>query len=523
MARLGCALVFIPACSSAPELELDPVVDAGPRADAGSTCAPRPAVDLVDFGTRVPATFTLEVEASCALLDGRVSDPAFTVDGVDFDGALHRLQLGFHSPDAAPRAAILELDFDGAALTVGLRGGPPIEVPLEVSPPRVDFGSLGVGCRRQEILSLRNISPETVRVESVTLSQTGTSFVASEVSSAFDLPAGDARPVIVALRPSTVSTYAATLEVAYRASGVPGRVVVELTGDASSERLMDEFEQYGRPKIDMLVVVDDTSSMVEEQSAIAFNLAVLGRYLDNSFDYHIGVTSTDGTGRLRPASSSSLYLTRGAAPSAEQDLPRLATSVAPRREGPNLAAGSATTALSRDRLAGAHQGFVRENAALSVIFISDGPDETPGTPEALLNALWFVKGFRNTHLFGASAVTAPASLGTCTSSTADATTAGRLAALTERTYGFWTSICEADWFGALAPPSTPGRDRFLLSRQPVVSTLEVDIDGTPIPAVDELGQTRWTYDYSSNALNFAPYARPPLGSTIRVSYAPECP
>jgi hypothetical protein len=40
--------------------------------------------------------------------------------------------------------------------------------------------------------------------------------------------------------------------------------------------------------------------------------------------------------------------------------------------------------------------------------------------------------------------------------------------------------------------------------------------------VDPSGTVNWTYDYSTNSINFSPFSTPEPGAEIRVEYTVEC-
>ncbi len=64
----------------------------------------------------------------------------------------------------------------------------------------------------------------------------------------------------------------------------------------TSETAVDVFQQSRRNTVDVLMVVDNSGSMIEEQSKLATNFAAFIQYFsDVDVDYQIGVTTTDMT------------------------------------------------------------------------------------------------------------------------------------------------------------------------------------------------------------------------------------
>ena len=55
----------------------------------------------------------------------------------------------------------------------------------------------------------------------------------------------------------------------------------------------DRFVQIQEPKVDILFVVDNSSSMLDEQTALAQNFPVMLEYLiESGLNYHIGMVAT---------------------------------------------------------------------------------------------------------------------------------------------------------------------------------------------------------------------------------------
>ena len=69
------------------------------------------------------------------------------------------------------------------------------------------------------------------------------------------------------------------------------------------------------------------------------------------------------------------------------------------------------------------------------------------------------------------------------------------------------------------------RSRFELTGVPDVSggnTIDVAVDGVPIPPVDASGNTQWLYNSNADAIDFESSAIPWPGATVTVTYHPPC-
>jgi len=183
---------------------------------------------------------------------------------------------------------------------------------------------------------------------------------------------------------------------------------------------------------------------------------------------------------------------------------------------------AAYRALSSPLITGWNAGFLRQDAYLALIFISDEEDQSNNPVDFYVNYFLAIKGFRNTNLFSASAIVGDAPSG-CGNFQADPGL--RYIDVADRTGGIFESICTSDWSSSLQNLglSVFGyKSRFFLGNQPVAGTVEVLVDGVPVDPTAPSGQIRWVYDATTNSVNFAPLAIPEPGSQIVVRYRPEC-
>jgi hypothetical protein len=151
------------------------------------------------------------------------------------------------------------------------------------------------------------------------------------------------------------------------------------------------------PKVDMLFVVDNSGSMAEEQSILqsSFSSFISG-FIANGVDFHIGVITTDvsndgnssywssklsgyvspNMGCLLSKYSSYKFLTNQTPDLVNKFKAnvRVGTSGSGSEQGLN----SALQALSDSRLSGCNSGFLRDDALLSVIVVSDENEDIVG-------------------------------------------------------------------------------------------------------------------------------------------------
>jgi len=277
----------------------------------------------------------------------------------------------------------------------------------------------------------------------------------------------------------------------------------------------------------VLLVVDNSGSMVEEQEKLANNFeSFIGAFLEGDVDYHIGVVTTDvanvtDQGRLE---GDTKIITRDT-PNPEAVFAEN-VQVGTSGSGAEMGLEAARLALSEPLLSTDNAGFYRSDASLSIVIVSDENDLSPWSVDDYLNWFSALKGeasYRDHRLMNISAVVGDVPYG-CDSAdgTSDALPGTRYVDASTQTEGIFASICASD-FGpliqALGLDISGLRDEFPLTRCPRVDTLEVTVK---VPGEDDLVQAMGT-DYSfvpeAKSIRFQSDAIPPPDAEIEIHYA----
>ncbi len=315
--------------------------------------------------------------------------------------------------------------------------------------------------------------------------------------------------------------------------GLAAPILVPLLGEMSTRGThTDTFIQQDGSKVDVLFVIDNTASMVEEhprlQDALpAFAQAALSR----GVNLHVAITTTgiepassacpggaEGgeAGRLFPADNSASRLLTHLTPNLGQALKANAqvgrcAFVEKGLEAVRFAlspplvdsADDPRTSLPND----GNGGFLRVDAPLAVVFVGDEDDHSPDTVEA------YVRAFQS-RTQGRTTIYAIAPQGSgCSTAGGDGT---RYAEAAQRTGGEVMSICASDYRPLLenvAQKAFSPQERFSLTYPPDPATIAVAVDGAPVTA-------GWTYDPAANQVVFAPPPR--AGARIAISYSRAC-
>ncbi len=311
---------------------------------------------------------------------------------------------------------------------------------------------------------------------------------------------------------------------------------------------IDTFQQAKVSKLDLLWVVDNSKSMIEEQQNLAKNLLSFFRYLqEDDVDYHIVVTTTDDLsmhGQLvgRPA-----LLT----PSTSNVLADFQSNV---QVGINGSALEQGLAAASDALNANPQGFLRDDAYLMLIFVSDEDDHSFGELRYYWRVFEQLKGIGNQAKVEMGAIIGPPSNpdtgdpGGCESANGKAAAGDRYAALIDQVGGVWGSICDASFdttLEKLGAAAVGLKRKFLLSDTPDPSTLQVFVHYPCTGRPSKLGTCEtvkdtcqdanpnnrdylctppkgapdgWTYEAASNAIFFQGDSVPGLKATVEVVY-----
>jgi len=475
------------------------------------------------------------------------SDPQLTADPVGSrllaPGASALLRVRFQPDAPGTFAGLAEgwVNSPNGHPTVPLSGAGTNSC-FTLAPGTVDFGTARLGCpaRQLTVTGFNHCATDVAFPGAALEAQAGSPFSLATGPSSGTIPAGSSASWVLRYAPGAEGEDAAALRV--QALGTTFTAGVLGAAQAHPTQT-DHFAQQGQAKVDLLFVIDNSGSMMEEQASLAQNFAALfSGAQQQPVDYHVAVTTTgiepspsgwtrcpggvDGgeAGRLFPADGSwPRIITRGT-PNAAQVFANNVTvgvchwdeqglQAAYRALSPPLVnnADDPDTALADD----GNLGFLRPDARLAVVFVSDEDDGSSGSVDYYETFLRALKG-NDPTLLVVSAIVGPADLSTCPTASSSGS---RYIALAQRTGGVVESICTNDWAGALGNISggvfTPRR-RFPLSQVPAdPSQIAVAVNGEPVTS-------GWTYDAATHSVVFDAGAAPAFDATVDVTYPLGC-
>ena len=283
--------------------------------------------------------------------------------------------------------------------------------------------------------------------------------------------------------------------------------------------VVDIFYQNPTDEVDILMVIDNSGSMQPYQQELGTNFSqFLTYFIEADVDYQIAAVTTD----VMQADAGQI---RGEIISPESADPEGTFSsivnVGVTGSGFEMGLQSAYEALTEPNVSGANAGFLREEAMLSIIFVSDEEDFSPLPVNDYINAFRDIKGQRSRDVFNASSLVV---LGAGAGCDVYSTRGDRYIDVAEQTGGVLGNICSDD-FGSIVEELSLNtsrlRDTFHLSQKPAVTTLEVRINDEIV----ECDAGRWSYAEVEDELGelqpsivFERSEMPPSNSQLAVRY-----
>jgi len=307
-------------------------------------------------------------------------------------------------------------------------------------------------------------------------------------------------------------------------------------------------------KVDILLVVDDSCSMQEEQEAVGEGFDAFVEFFELAdVDYHIAVTTTDmrepgvdvpqdpddpggEQGRLV---GSPPYITPDT-PNASESFRDAVEVGAWQYAGVERGLDAALAALGGPLVDSVNAGFLRDDALLSILFVSDEEDASGQPVTHYVNRIRELKGQRERDAVNAGALVGynveTGEAEDCNGGLVGGGAIGgdRYVRFVELMGGEVASICDDDFTEIIARMgllSSRLQEEFELSRRPKPDTIQIqlslDDDDTtgediPMEGLDD-GFYAWEYVADEEAetwvVRFTDLARlPPIGSRLNFTY-----
>lgn len=288
--------------------------------------------------------------------------------------------------------------------------------------------------------------------------------------------------------------------------------------------VVDVWRQNPPDAVDILLVVDNSCSMAPYQASLGSNFQqFISWFVEADVDYQIAVVTTDvdtpgQAGRIQG------QIITSETPNPEGVFSQI-VNVGVQGSGFETGLEAARLAVSEPLASTDNDGFLRDDASLSIIFVTDEQDGSPLPVNDYINAFVDIKGARNRAVFNSSALVVT-DLDTCGATQAEQSTVGtRYMDVANQTGGIVGNLCGADFESIvfdLSLASSRLRNTYFLSQEPRLSTLEVSVDDQVVPCASG----RWVYeptydpqvDEERPAILFSADRLPPVGARVSARY-----
>ncbi|MFT3711222.1 MAG: choice-of-anchor D domain-containing protein [Archangium sp.] len=383
---------------------------------------------------------------------------------------------------------------------------------LVADPVDLDVGLVEVNCRSaSRPITLYNVCGTAVTVSGVDALPSPFNLTSAPMLPTTVQPGGSLT-VSVNAAPTSAGSYSGVMHV--QTSEGTLDVALRGTSDTVGTQTDNFTQQVGRT--DILLVVDNSCSMGDEQQELANNFAsFISSASMSTADWHIGVVSTDTAeqGVLRRVPLEPVVL--------QPSTPNVAQVFANRVNLGTSGSGfeqpfeCMRMAVSEPNKSGLNSSFLRADAFLAVVVVTDALEQSPSSVGSYLAALRAAKGGRRDR--ASVSVVGPFSPVSATCSTEGAVDDGRYQTAVTQTGGVRSDICTTNWANDLQAISRSvfgsQREFELTGVARGMSEITVTIDGMPVT-------TGWSYDAAQNRVVFT--TPPPSGSVIVISYRTAC-
>ncbi len=384
------------------------------------------------------------------------------------------------------------------------------EPDIVVEPSVLEWPTVGVGCVEEQLVTVSNVGEGPLSLASTYFE--GDAAWSSELRTDTIQP-GESIQFSVRFSPVAAGEVTGDLLVQSDDPDEP-EVIVATVGRSAAEGLVsDAFVQEAAP-IDVLWVIDNSGSMGQEQARVASAIrSFFDWFTTLNLDYQMGVITTD---IVNPIYSGRLVgspaFIDGSTTNPETELAE-AIAVGTEDMGDESGLRAVELALSDPLISAENAGFLRPDANLAIVFLTDEPEHSEFDAAHYVSFLQTLKADPGDILV--SGIVGDYGTGcsnTCEGLPQDAQPSDKYLDVVTAFSGVAGSICTCD----LAPvldeigmETTRYIRSFVLSRTPTDSTaIVVYVDGEEVDG--------WTYVELTNEIVFD---TPPLnGAAVVVRY-----
>lgn len=417
---------------------------------------------------------------------------------------------------------------------------PPVEEILYpdivVEPLTLDFGYWPKNCVTEtQDVTITNLGEATLVVEDLKLVGSGKDSFLTEDMVTGSLEPGDSYTFQVMFAPQAWLTYDEVRVQVTSNDPDEARVDVDLAGIGAEDAVTEEtFEQPDPEAVDVLWVIDNSGSMSGEVGELSNQFQI---FIDSFVnlgidDYHVAVVTTDMN---NPAQSGKIQPSMvGGPPAIITPLTvdpagtfAAVTDLGSGGSASEIGLDAAYTALNEPLLSGHNAGFLRDDANLAIVVVSDEDNDSSGQTDKTTFVNWLNNLKPDPSMSSFSGIAGPdagpLSIGCQTFfSGISASPAPEYADVINATGGIHADICTMEFSEFLQFISFVAAGlstEFELTDEPTnIGFIDVFVDGEEVPFN---GIDGWTWNPATNTLIFHGDSVPGPGAVIEISYPVE--
>ena len=464
----------------------------------GSELGPEIEVDplRLDFGTaakgeEIVATFNVTNVGSTDLhvegieLEG--GSFAILTEALDFmlpPGASQPIDVAFHPMAANEQlgwATVFSDDASDPAVEVDLIGFGAVPE-LQIEPDPYDFGVDYIGCGNGHEFELTNVGTDDLVIDAIAYDSDGQLVLTDDNALPLTLAPSESTSVWIDFMPAAEGQTTGDLIV--QSNDPRGEVVATQTAEGQyAAKAKDEFVIPENPPVDIVFAVDQSCSMDDDVARLGSNFTTFISDISlYTSDWRIGVANADNGcfsgGILKSSTSDYVSKFKSAVGSPGGTWTEALLTVS-------------TNALGQTGTSGCNAGFLRTDALLHLILVSDEPEQSSKSWSHYVTLAQSYKADPAQVKISAVAGDYPSGC-----SSADPGT-GYYEAV-KATGGEFLSICDTNWAAhveKLATASLDGLFDFELTKTPDPDSIRVWVNGNE-------WTTDWHYDASTNEVQF---------------------
>ena len=352
-------------------------------------------------------------------------------------------------------------------------------VPLiEVTPYDYDFGEVPIGCTEEYEVVISSVGTAPLVIDEFIYINSPDLSMSHNFTLPLVLQPGESTSVLFEYTEDDLFEDVGKLYIYSNALGKSEQRVDHYGYGIALGPQIDVYEHEQINKADILFVIDNSCSMTEEQAELSENVEeFVDTLVSNSTDFKIAVITTDSDDPVGPVISSDTI-----DPAKDlSDIVQVGTG------GDAFEMGQHMAMKALDLGGSLSKGFMREDASMSVIVVSD---ENDYSPLADLDYHDFFMTLKEPDLFFFHSVVGFGPIPGCTTERGE-----RYINQSSYSFGLSLDIC-ASWGSGLTTIASPTyviQEAFPLSKQALASSIEVYTGG-------ELLIDGWHYDEATNTV-----------------------